>query len=510
MESVLETQRRLHEERERLVDTMTREWLHDKKNHKEKINSEQRLKLLLDRYLDGSSKLAELYQDGEGARDVELQAVAGPNEFAEFYSRLKALKDAHRRNPDEIAVPLSMEFQEMNEAIDNPNRVETDLVEFTDEEGYGRFLDMHLLFEKYLNLKGVRRVDYVTYLSIFDHLFELSKDVTKKTGAYREYLQALVDYLRTFLMRTRPLHDIKDELNKCAAEFDRKWTEGSFPGWPQETTSQGALTHSGAYLDLSPFSSAAELEQLGLDRLKSALIALNLKCGGTLQERAKRLFATKGKKTEELDASLFAAQKGNAVGGGDQVQKSQQRVREIAALEAQLYRLSELLSEEREATKENVERKQARTVGEEEEEEVEEPAPPSDDENDDDVPYNPKNLPLGWDGKPIPYWLYKLHGLNISYPCEICGNQVYKGPKAFQRHFTEWRHSHGMRCLGIPNTAHFANITKIADAIELWQKIREQKDTNRWRPEVDEEYEDSAGNVVNRRTFEDLKRQGLL
>ena len=23
--------------------------------------------------------------------------------------------------------------------------------------------------------------------------------------------------------------------------------------------------------------------------------------------------------------------------------------------------------------------------------------------------YNPKNLPLGFDGKPIPYWLYKVH-----------------------------------------------------------------------------------------------------
>jgi len=37
--------------------------------------------------------------------------------------------------------------------------------------------------------------------------------------------------------------------------------------------------------------------------------------------------------------------------------------------------------------------------------------------------------------QPIPYWLYKLHGLNISYNCEICGNFTYKGPKAFQRHF---------------------------------------------------------------------------
>lgn len=34
-------------------------------------------------------------------------------------------------------------------------------------------------------------------------------------------------------------------------------------------------------------------------------------------------------------------------------------------------------------------------------------------ESDDDEQqiYNPLKLPMGWDGKPIPYWLYKLHGL---------------------------------------------------------------------------------------------------
>ncbi len=32
-----------------------------------------------------------------------------------------------------------------------------------------------------------------------------------------------------------------------------------------------------------------------------------------------------------------------------------------------------------------------------------------DDESDEEAPiYNPLNLPLGWDGKPIPYWLYKV------------------------------------------------------------------------------------------------------
>lgn len=59
--------------------------------------------------------------------------------------------------------------------------------------------------------------------------------------------------------------------------------------------------------------------------------------------------------------------------------------------------------------------------------------------------YNPKNLPLGWDGRPIPYWLYKLHGLGVEYKCEICGNTSYWGRKAFEDHFQGWRHSYGMR-----------------------------------------------------------------
>lgn len=37
----------------------------------------------------------------------------------------------------------------------------------------------------------------------------------------------------------------------------------------------------------------------------------------------------------------------------------------------------------------------------------------ADSESDDEEQqiYNPLKLPMGWDGKPIPYWLYKLHGL---------------------------------------------------------------------------------------------------
>jgi len=78
---------------------------------------------------------------------------------------------------------------------------------------------------------------------------------------------------------------------------------------------------------------------------------------------------------------------------------------------------------------------------------------------------------IGWDGKPIPYWLFKLHGLGIEYKCEICGNYSYWGRRAFERHFTEWRHSYGMKCLKIPNTIHFREITSINDALAIHQKL---------------------------------------
>ncbi|KAK2187220.1 hypothetical protein NP493_175g03016 [Ridgeia piscesae] len=233
-------------------------------------------------------------------------------------------------------------------------------------------------------------------------------------------------------------------------------------------------------------------------------MALGLKCGGTLEERARRLFATKGKNLEDLEPSMFAKSKPGKSG------KTNERQKEVSALEAQVYRLAELLGEQRAATRDNVQRKQARTDGEREESDDEHISDNDSDDDENDIPYNPKNLPLGWDGKPIPYWLYKLHGLNISYSCEICGNYTYRGPKAFQRHFAEWRHAHGMRCLGIPNTAHFANVTLIEDAIALWQKIKSGKENERWRAEMEEEFEDSTGNVVNKRIYDDLKRQGLL
>lgn len=90
-------------------------------------------------------------------------------------------------------------------------------------------------------------------------------------------------------------------------------------------------------------------------------------------------------------------------------------------------------------TKSNVERRFSLTAREREQELLEQskpkaaPAPtanngeaPEEEEEEERI-YNPLKLPLGWDGKPIPYWLYKLHGLGVEYRCEICSDHVYMG-----------------------------------------------------------------------------------
>ena len=67
-----------------------------------------------------------------------------------------------------------------------------------------------------------------------------------------------------------------------------------------------------------------------------------------------------------------------------------------------------------------------------------------------------------------------------------------------------------MKCLGIPNTKHFHGITLIEDAYTLHAKLKAEQGGGAWNPELDEEFEDSGGNVMNRKTYTDLARQGLL
>jgi splicing factor 3A subunit 3 len=145
----------------------------------------------------------------------------------------------------------------------------------------------------------------------------------------------------------------------------------------------------------------------------------------------------------------------------------------------------------------------------------------------DDFIYNPLKLPLGWDGKPIPFWLYKLHGLGQEYPCEICGNMVYTGRKNFEKHFGEPTHIHGLKCLGITNGPLFKEVTSIEEAIQrippppfilknyanlglVWEKTKRDRRIKQVAEENKIEMEDDQGNVMSAKTYNDLRAQGII
>lgn len=57
---------------------------------------------------------------------------------------------------------------------------------------------------------------------------------------------------------------------------------------------------------LEDFQSPQQLETLGLNQLKFELQSRGMKCGGTLAERASRLYCVKGSSPDKIDPSLLA------------------------------------------------------------------------------------------------------------------------------------------------------------------------------------------------------------
>ncbi|KAM9856916.1 splicing regulator SDE2 isoform 1-T1 [Aulostomus maculatus] len=75
---------------------------------------------------------------------------------------------------------------------------------------------------------------------------------------------------------------------------------------PDGEEGEGGHHQPEAALCLSSVLSVQQLESLGLDVLKQELISRGLKCGGTLTERATRLFSVRGLRAEQIDPALLA------------------------------------------------------------------------------------------------------------------------------------------------------------------------------------------------------------
>ncbi|KAI3389733.1 hypothetical protein SNEBB_008145 [Seison nebaliae] len=528
-DSIIEQQRSLHEEINCLEEKIVQESFHKKITNRESIYSKHITKELINISQEKMKELLSLYSDKNDERKVEINQMS-MNEGEQFFKDYEKLKDFHKNHPEHSTFkPMEIEYDEWRQSKMR-QATKGNLISFSDEEGHGRYFDLHKHYMEYINLKEVVKTDYVNYLRSFDNLYNYPQE--KKQQDYINYVERLKYYLEDFLCRIDPIIEVNELKESILKDFEEKWKNKLFPGWencqnlienirklyPVNTPNTAAL------IDLSPYETAEELKSLGMDRLKNGLKGLSLKCGGTLDERAKRLFLTKNRDVNDLDKKLLS---NDGKDNGLIVENKIEKMKNIAAIEAMIYRYSDMMTAKRANTIENVQRKQARTTADmdyddEDDDEMDEDEylnmkteqivpikmnNDDDEDSDDEIVYNPKNLPLGWDGKPIPYWLYKLQGLNLYFNCEICGNYRYRSPKAFQKHFAEWRHAHGMRCLNIPNTAHFANITKISDAVQLWERIRRVKTSTDWRCDEEEEFEDTSGNVINKRIHDISSKQ---
>ncbi|CAN4085745.1 unnamed protein product [Withania somnifera] len=506
--TLLEVTRASHEEVERFERLIVKDLQTDPPTNKDRLHQSHRVRNMMEQIIDTTHKLVDIYEDKDGARKDEIaalggQTATGTNVFSAFYDRLKEIREYHRRHPAaRVIIDMGDEYEQLLK--------EEPQIEFSGEEGSGRYLDLHELFNEYINSKFGEPIEYTAYLDVFSQPQKIPRK-GKSTRQYLQYLQKLLEYLVYFFERTEPLQDLDRIFSKVTSEFEEEWTLGKVEGWENNGQENGSALENHIVIDLDYYSTAEELMVVGPGKLKEALGALGLKTGGTVQQRAERLFLTKSTPLEKLDRKHFS--KGsrkpeqNGVAAAPQVGD----VKEIALVEAKIRRLCDLLDETIARTRENVVKKQALTYEEmEAEREEDDVQAESESDEEDQQIYNPLKLPMGWDGKPIPYWLYKLHGLGQEFKCEICGNHSYWGRRAYERHFKEWRHQHGMRCLGIPNTKNFNEITSIEEAKLLWERIQERQGVNKWRPDLEEEYEDQEGNIYNKKTYTDLQRQGLI
>jgi splicing factor 3A subunit 3 len=468
------------------------------------LNRDHQIAGFLDRIQDQSKRLLEIYQDADGSRLKEIQSISTGEPLEEFYKQFAEIKSFHQRYPNEPVENLEKAYKKKQPGEGETPTYEIDNL-FTGEEAFGKYLDLTTIHEQYLNLPGIKRLTYLQYLDSFDSFIppHLSiKRPEKMTDQYFNYVGDLARYLESFMRRTRPLENLEKLFKSFDEDFENAWDNNDVTGWSLEASAPS----------VGPATDGVWCGDCEKDFKNDNVFKAHLT--GKKHIRAAEARAARQAETgEDANGTNGAARRGQNT--------LRLKERAIAEREYRVKRLAAAMSQERSDTKVNVERKQGMTERERQLElqalfDESSLATPrdggeSDSESDgDDKMYNPLKLPLAWDGKPIPFWLYKLHGLGVEFKCEICGNYVYMGRRAFDKHFNEARHIHGLKCLGITNTTLFREITDIADATKLWDKIQKDKLKGKKDEGSVVQMEDAEGNVMPEKVYYDLQKQGLL
>lgn len=575
--------------------------------HKDALLADLQVSACLGQSQRAAARLLASYEDRDGSLREEVAAIEGhdaaessaPTDvMASFYRRLGDLREYHRRfpaTPEDVA-PVASADAAAAAVLDT----------FSPDELYGRYIDLAAPFEEWCNLPGVKdarmaagggsggsdfeslaRSDLIGYLRRFSDAHTGLPAATTHSRRFHRYVASLVQTLLLFVARAQPLLDLRSSVLAYVRAACDATAAAAARDVPAPPAASGSAPAAGPLVDLATFADAGALAaSLGSDGLAAQLRARGLKAGGSLEERASRLWSVRGMQPHEYPKRLLAPaaapappQAGGAaagsnaaplpsqlagaapvrtadppplapglpegassvldipdasavavgvLGGAEALRGPAGQQRLAAVLSDLVVRLaSDVLDVPIRDAARRLERRLTKTRAELEAErlaaeaEVSAPVPgaaatgaggdgaAADDDDEDKPIYNPKKLPLGWDGKPMPYWLWKLQGLNIEYRCEICGDAVIMGRRNFDRHFQEARHAYGMRCLGIPNTKHFHDVVRIEDARRLYDKLRSQLAAEVFVAGNEEEWEDERGNVLTRQAYEGALRSGM-
>ncbi|KAJ7682573.1 hypothetical protein DFH06DRAFT_298366 [Mycena polygramma] len=518
MDSVIEIQRQTHEEVERFERALYTLLSRNAHTHDLRLQTEHKAAQILDRISSRVTSLNSIYED-EDRRRAEMDLLSAPaqqNDLSEFYARLVKIQEHHAKYPDSVPGGFDLELAVL---LEDPNQdgADDDFEEedpisllFSGEEAYGKYVDLYANHTAFCNLKNIgKRPGYLQYLDLLllaqsgpVHR-DLGKD-TRFSKDFEVYIKNLHAYALSFAKKTMPLVDLESQQREAAEEFEKKWEAGEIKGWEENAPKAQANGESGGIW------CAACQKNYSKQTVYEAHLT------------SKKHIKAEAKLAESGEASAPSNPNGSHSAPTPATQSSAKfRLHTTAKLTHLTTSLLASLAPTLNETKSNVERRFSLTAREREQELLDQSKPPpppanpagdgpAEEEEEEERIYNPLKLPLGWDGKPIPYWLYKLHGLGVEYRCEICSDHVYMGRKNFDRHFQESRHAFGMRALGLPNTKHFHEITRIEDALSLAEKLKLEGRHEIFEQETMEELEDDEGNVYNRKTYEDLKKQGII
>lgn len=451
-----------------------------KRNRKQFVIQQHEIELFLDQSLLKLKELASL----KGPVNTD-SLKDGDATFESFKRNLDRIKEAYKESDTaDVLLDVNEKAQKhaMFSASTTNSRPITVLSQsakdlqindvFTREEQYGEYLDLdrfHSLWYNVIRSTECSLMQFYNILEKFldDHQYILEPPMDRKNIRYAQFLVEISGYLEKFFRKSNALINHSILNRRIQSEFNRSLSV------PLQNEGKGSycIVCGKWFKALTVFQShlSGKNHKSNLSKRSKQLLA------EYKLHRYLKLLSEEFKRTREFTERKLAF-------------TPEERMQEMARLDEE-YHAPDYGPEEEEhddldASKAGNEKKQQAQVGS-------------------------FDMPLGADGLPMPYWLYKLQGLDVEYSCEICTNQIYKGRRAFEKHFLEPTHTFHLKCLGIEPSPTFKGITSIQEAQDLWRQtsVRTRSKSHK---KIEVEVEDQEGNVLSQKVYQELKKQGLV